>query len=623
MECFATTFLKLKQIRFGHEYPGTPVNIRVPTRADGERLAPSLRSDGLLQALCVWPDPEAGGEGPYYTMVGGRRLMGLHVLRESGDIDDETPISVVIAPTLDAASALAKSLAAEDAHVPPHPVDRYEAFARIAAGGMETPDIAARFFVEEKIVRQALALGALAPEVRELWRKGEISAEIAQNFTLADGHKQQIKVLDKLRKRPGGLAHLDVATVRKQFTGSEAEATRLLKFVGRSAYVDAGGALTEDLFSPAIVIHNFAILKRLAEEKLEREAARLTKGEGWSFAEPQLKTSYIGGAHIEVKPEFTEAEKKRLREIDDREKAIQRIETEDDAENLALSEEEERLGEERDRIETAAKARAFNDKQKAKAGCIIRITSDGEFDIDYGVTKAPEPAARATGFALPKKPEEPEISYEALRAMQGWKNAAAGEALQRNPQLALATFLATLQDRGGPIGLEMMFHAEAQFVKAKGFKAALAALMKLPFDTLVNLTVKALADSVTLDIEDDNPDDVDFAAMLDAAVYGKALARNFNAKTYFEGCSKKHLLDIVFATLGADAHLEASDKSKTDLAKLCVDKVAPLGWLPPELRSSTYTDPKPPAAAKPAAKPGSFTAPTKKKARPAFADRAE
>lgn len=612
IEANTTTLIRLKHLRFGHECPAGAINIRKPKREDGERLAPSIRQEGLLQALGVWPEPGSSNDGPFYTLVGGRRLMALQLLKESGDVDDETPISAVIIDAATPADALAKSLAAEDAHVPPHPVDRFEAFSALLDRGLTTDEIADRYSVERKIIRQALALGQLAPDIRNAWREGLITGDIAQLFTLAENEKQQLKVFERLQKRPGGLERLDTQTVRKQFTGSEAEANKMLKFVGRTAYVDAGGALSEDLFSDGtIVVHDFAKLKRLAEEKLERECTKLTKGEGWSFAEPQLKTSYMGGSHMNVKPEFTAEEKKRLREIEQRKQQIDAelgadsvgIET-----NLKLSEEEEQLDSEADRIDAAARARAFTEAQKSKGGCIVRIGNDGEAEIDYGVTKPQaQPATSPQGRS--SQPTEEDVDWNTRGKVTNWREDAVGEALARDPKLTLAAFLGSHQFDAGPIETHYKRLDTAFLPKAKGVEQAIEALRKLPESKLVEFTVQLIAQMVSLASDGD---DDGFLELLDQPVLTKAMARRFDAKTYFNGCSKAYMLGVIEEALGNAAQHDT--KSKTDIAALCGKDVTAAGWLPPELRTPSY---KAPAPAKPAASDAKPAAKTKTAKKPA------
>lgn len=621
MQCFPTTFIALKHLRFGHEHPSGPVNIRRPTRDDALKLVPSIRQEGLLQALFVCPDPDHGTEefkdGPFYAIAGGRRLLALQIIRdEHHELDDDSPISVVIGEHLngalsESAAALAKSIAAEDAHVPPHPVDRYEAFNVLAGKGMDDSAIAARLFIEPRIVRQALALGALAPEIRTAWRAGEISAEIAQNFTLADGHKHQVKVLDQLRKKQGGLEHVDVATVRKQFTGSEAEANRLLKFVTRDAYVAAGGALTEDLFTSSIVVHNMAKLKRLAQDKLDLEANRLTTGEGWSWAEPQLKTSHMGfnGSHVKAKPDFTPDEKKRLREIEARDKKLDaELCADETADPTGLYAEIEQLKAEQERIETAAEMRAFKPEQKAKAGCIIRIAEDGTLIIDAGIVKPKEDKDAGPGKVRQSQPEQPALSWDVKSALNHWSGASAGEALARNDRAALAAMLASVAVYRGPIAVNFgnRVRENITITKANNFRGAFEQLLALPLPKLVELTVQVISASVDLSNLVTTADRAAFVDVLDEKLHAAAAKRLFDAKVYFKGASKPHILSVILEVLGEDERRRNAEKSQHDLAKFAVDSIAALGWLPPELRTASYVPPKPKAAAEAEKRPDTF-----------------
>ena len=59
---------------------------------------------------------------------------------------------------------------------PLHPVDEYEAFAALEAGGMTIADIARDFAQSERQVSQRLALGRLSPRVLALWREGTSTA---------------------------------------------------------------------------------------------------------------------------------------------------------------------------------------------------------------------------------------------------------------------------------------------------------------------------------------------------------------------------------------------------------------------------------------------------------------
>jgi ParB family chromosome partitioning protein len=141
-----------------------------------------------------------------------------------------------------------------------HPVDQYEAFARLDERGKTHEEIAQQYGTTEKEVRQALALGRLSPTIREAWRKGEVKAEVARAFTLALDHRTQDRVFTEL-KRDG---YLWENYVKKQLGGAaDEEVTQLIGFVGAEANRARGGDLTEDLFGTSHVISDPALLRIL------------------------------------------------------------------------------------------------------------------------------------------------------------------------------------------------------------------------------------------------------------------------------------------------------------------------------------------------------------------------
>src|SRR5690606_37140257 len=100
---------------------------------------------------------------------------------------------------------------------PMHPVDEYEAFAELVGEGMAIEDIAARYAMAEKAVRQRLALGGLSPKVRAAWRDGHLAAEAAMHFTKAAIGEQE-KVLARLLKSRGRVTNWDA---RSAFAGKD------------------------------------------------------------------------------------------------------------------------------------------------------------------------------------------------------------------------------------------------------------------------------------------------------------------------------------------------------------------------------------------------------------------
>ncbi|MBB6255003.1 ParB/RepB/Spo0J family partition protein [Nitrospirillum iridis] len=137
-------------------------NMRKTARDSGlEELAASIAAHGLLQNLTVRPVLDGQGQetGRYEVVAGGRRLAALKLLAQRKRLPKAAPIPCALLGT---ANALEVSLA-ENSYVPPHPADQFEAFHRLhAAEGLPALEIAARFGVAERTVKQRLKLGAVS-----------------------------------------------------------------------------------------------------------------------------------------------------------------------------------------------------------------------------------------------------------------------------------------------------------------------------------------------------------------------------------------------------------------------------------------------------------------------------
>ena len=622
----------LSLLRHGHEYPGGSINVRVPSPDDAERMAASIDREGLLQPLLVVKGPDA--DAMFYTVIGGRRLSGLRLLQQRGSFPPDAPIPCMITPDTNAAELLGKSLAAEDSHLPPHPVDRYDAFAAMRRMGVEIADIAARHFLEPRAVRQCLALGELHADIRTAWRKGEIGADVAQLFTLADDQKHQVQVLDKLRQKFGGtLKEIGAETVRKQFTGSEAEARRLLAFVGRDAYLQAGGRMTEDLFggtdaAPSHVVHDMAKLKKVAQLKLDSEAKRLREKDGWSWADTSLTKTDNSAPFVRIPPFLAPVLTLDERaDVKDLEKEIQKLTTADgDADAIAAK--VEGLEADISRIRSAAALRSYSSAQKEKAGCMVSIDLDGRLLIDHGIVKpekkeetppppTPSPASSSappptpsspptptpTSTAAPTQPPAatpsptssptppststpPKLSPAVREHVAKVKRDALAGALIFKRHAALAVLAASAGAPDAPIILLTGKKSGRSF--AEGFDHFSA--MK-DADLTAHIIAQFVGDA--LDLAPCSADDI--AALIAAAderQYSKNAADALELKMFFDGCSKDYLLDMIGADLGPDLARQNEGKPQKTLAAFCLDSLAIEGWLPPDLRGPNYRSPK-------------------------------
>lgn len=273
--------LELKDLRFGHELAKGGINDRVSGRDSMiEQLAANIEAVGLLQPLVAWGNGSAKGAPPYYVLAGNRRLAALRLIQKTRP--GAHVANVILLDAMDVNEAL-NLAASSNFHVPVHPVDRYETFARLVAGGMVEKAIAQTYSLEPKEVQRSLALGKLAPEIRNAWRDGKLNPELAKVFTLEPDLKRQASIYEKLKKSHALYNH----TIRSAILGDNSKAAGMLKIVGRAAYEKAGGTFRVDLFAadggredPLPI--DLPLLKKLSDVKVEAAVEQMKKA-GWKW----------------------------------------------------------------------------------------------------------------------------------------------------------------------------------------------------------------------------------------------------------------------------------------------------------------------------------------------------
>lgn len=162
----------------------SPLNMRHARKApDISDILPSIRARGVQQPLLV----RKNGCG-YEIVAGRRRFFSLKaIVKEGGAIE---PVPCAVMAEGDDAAALEASLIENVARLDPDDMARYETFARLVREGRSVEDIAATFGVTEIMVRRALALGNLLPDIREAFRQEEIEAQTIRQLTLASEAQQ-------------------------------------------------------------------------------------------------------------------------------------------------------------------------------------------------------------------------------------------------------------------------------------------------------------------------------------------------------------------------------------------------------------------------------------------------
>ncbi len=161
----------------------SPVNVRKRGGDEVDDLVPSIRAIGIIQPLLVRQNCEG-----YEIVAGQRRFNALKALAAEGI---SNPVPCGIMEDGDDVAALEASLAENFARKPNNELDEYKAFADLIGQGMSAEDVAARFGVTERYVKQRMAIANIIPPILKAYEEGSIRADIIRVLTLASKRKQQ------------------------------------------------------------------------------------------------------------------------------------------------------------------------------------------------------------------------------------------------------------------------------------------------------------------------------------------------------------------------------------------------------------------------------------------------
>jgi ParB family chromosome partitioning protein len=170
----------------------SPFNMRaekkVPSLARMAQISaniiPSVREKGILQDLIVRKN-NAGFE----ILAGRRRFYAAKVVEKERGAFEAIKCNVV--ESGDDANALELSLIENVAREDVDELTQYEVYTRLIVLGRTPAQIALGQGVTEHQVRQRLALANLLPQIRDLFREGELEAEDLQALTLATKTQQR------------------------------------------------------------------------------------------------------------------------------------------------------------------------------------------------------------------------------------------------------------------------------------------------------------------------------------------------------------------------------------------------------------------------------------------------
>lgn len=347
---------------------------------DIESFAATIAAHGLLQNLVVTPLKK---NGHFTVKAGGRRLRALQHLIATGVLpaDHEVP-ALILADDADSTEA---SLAENFGRLPMNPADEATAFNHFIDKGASAEDVAKRFGVTTRFVEQRVRLAELAPCIFQALAAGEISLGVAQAYAVTGDTDRQARVFEQMKSAYYGNQPDNIrrAILNGTVKANDAKA----RFVGRDAYLAAGGRIEGDLFATEGDENwiDVELLEDLAAQKLEAAAAELAESQGLAFVTPVAATHVpydterqLHEYHATARP-LTDDEQVRVDALAvENDTLVDQLETElvdgtDEAEaaNARLEEIEREL----DELDAARKV--VDPEVRAQLGTFVYIGGDG------------------------------------------------------------------------------------------------------------------------------------------------------------------------------------------------------------------------------------------------------
>lgn len=578
------------------------INARRDTETDVTELAATIDAQAIGQPLLLRPV----GKG-YEPVDGGRRLRALKLLAEQGKISSDHLVPAYIRD-LDDAEAMSLSLATVITRVDLHPADEALDFTDLVAQGITPDDIAARFGIPLRRVKQRLAIGRLPHEIIAALKAGEIGLADAQAYTLLRDPKHALKLFKSGVTREW---HIRQEFGKARVPADSAEA----KYVGRDAYVAAGGAIDKDLFSNNVWLADGKLLSKLCQQKLKADE-KAWLAEGWSFVIIEEGNSYKTASWPtlppEGKPNLSKEQKARVDQLRGEIKTLEKKLREADEEDDAESEQLEAL---KDKLFDLTR-KHFTDAQRKKSGVVVRYRYH-EIEVKFGVMKptAAKKEARVSKQTAddddspsPVRKIEPDAEADFTQALAVEMANVMTHAMQRavveKPQQALKLAAAVLM-------------TASNFAKPEGF------VIEAPVKRFAEIGADAAAaHQQMMDRAQHKPSPLYVVEMFDAlcadALLDQIIARSLapllkitDAQMQDLGPIIKHFDPDVAAHWQPDEQFfkrmpreslaaalnEAAiagvtpSKKKKELVEMAVGQLVPKGWLPKPLRTPSYKGP--------------------------------
>jgi ParB family chromosome partitioning protein len=575
-------------------------NVRKTGASDdlGE-LKASIAALGVLQSLVV----KKTHRGKYAIIAGRRRFLALSALAGEGTIEADMPVPCrIISGSADATEI---SLTENVVRTAMHPADQFEAFRDLIDGGASVADVAARFGINETVVKKRLKLARVSPVVFGAYREGKLTLEQVQAFAASDDHDAQEHLFGELDHRSD-----DPDDIRSALTEHEIAASdRRAQFITLAVYEEAGGVIRRDLFAEGddgIFLLDSVLLDGLVTQKLQAEAEAV-RAEGWKWVEamPELDHETRGEfrrRHPEPLPLSEAASEERQQLADEYNRLFDTLEDGDEETSTRLDEIEARMNV----LEEAQSV--YTPETLAIAGAIVTVGRDGEVEVVRGLVRPEDEPEDRRDESKPR--EKPEFSSALVENLTDARSAAISALLATNTHVALASVVYTLvsrllpacyssgclqltakfthhrEDSRGASELEAIHEQWSERLPKSG-SAIWEWCLNQDTDTLLQLLAYCAARSVNaVRAKNDRAD-------CERLVHGNALASALNvnmpewftptADNYFGRVGRTDILSAITEATGKPAKRSWEKLRKTELAALAEREVAGTGWLPKPL----------------------------------------
>ncbi|MCA1868463.1 ParB/RepB/Spo0J family partition protein [Agrobacterium genomosp. 3] len=394
-------------------------------------LAESIAHEGVLQNIVVRP---AEKKGHYFITAGSRRFRAVNLLIEAGRLPKTFEFDCMV-KQIDEAGAIALSIAENVMRDDMDPIEQYHAFAHLADAGLPIADIAARFSTTEIIVQRRLKLSKVHPDLHAEFSAGKMNFEQLSAFTITDDQEAQKHVWETLPYYNRSASQIKGALVTD---GISATDKRLVFIGGLTAYEQAGGAVTRDLFAAdGGYANDPALVESLVAQKFEETISAL-KAEGWAWIETLTEWSYPSVAEFDR--HYAEA----VALSEDEQAQHDALTSEHDElsaqieEGVADDKAEERVAAIIERLD-ALEREAYDPEVIAKGGVFIALSYNGQLRIERGfVRREKKEAGSAQTDAAPEE-KGAKLSAPLIEDLTAQKTAALRSELTKNHSVALVT----------------------------------------------------------------------------------------------------------------------------------------------------------------------------------------